>query len=332
MIVNKTWTIPVRRKLAPFEEGVQEVVISNLSSLSPDAHPNIFAITHKTLYKYTAKISHSKHLFRLQPLSDANQTLLHYKFSLSANNASVINFTGVFGNNASFVSIEEPYSELEIITESIVAVHHLPKRMDVLHQSRTMPMIWMPWDRVMMQAYLQTPELPENELFELANYAMEFVRKNQNDTFAIISDMNTTIFQEYSYIEGETSLNTTAWEVYNTQRGVCQDFANLLVCLIRLLGIPARYRMGYIHTQADYTKNQVQSEATHAWVEAFFPYMGWLGFDPTNGCPIEKNHVKVACGRHYNDATPTSGTLFDAGGDVEETLTSSVQVIQLNVD
>src|SRR5262249_8511431 len=158
------------------------------------------------------------HLFRLQPLSDANQTLLHYKFSLSAPQASVINFTGAFGNDASFVEIGESYSELEIITESIVAVHPLPRRLDVLHQSRTMPMIWMPWDRVMMQAYLQTPELPENELFELANYAMEFVKKNQNDTWAIINDMNTTIYRDYSYVEGETSLNTTPWQVYTTQR------------------------------------------------------------------------------------------------------------------
>jgi transglutaminase-like putative cysteine protease len=202
--------------------------------------------------------------------------------------------------------------------------------MDVLHQSRTMPMIWMPWDRVMMQAYLQTPELPESELFELAAYAMEFARKNQNDAIAIISDINKTNYRNYTYIQGETSLNTTPQQVYITKEGVCQDFANLLICLIRLLGIPARYRVGYIYTETDYA-NQAQSDATHAWVEAYFPYIGWLGFDPTNGCLIEKNHIRVACGRHYNDATPTSCTLFKAEEDVEETLSTSVEVVLLNL-
>lgn len=329
MIVNRTYNIPIKRKLAPFEKEVNEPLLTNISSFSPDTNPNIFAVTHKTSYSYTSKVTYSKHLFRLQPSFDISQTVLHYNFTVSVNNGNVTNFTGSFGNHASFLEIREPYTDLDITSESIVVVHELPKNMDLLHQPRTMPLIWMPWDRIMMQAYLQTPELPESELFELAEYAMTFVRRNHNDVFAVLNDINATIYREYIYMPGETSLNTTAYQVYLSRTGVCQDFAMLLICLARLLGLPARYCVGYLYTFSDY-ENKVQSDATHAWVEIYFPYMGWLGLDPTNGCLVEKNHIRVACGRYYNDAAPTSGTIFEAGPQTRESLSASVQVLKLN--
>jgi transglutaminase-like putative cysteine protease len=104
---------------------------------------------------------------------------------------------------------------------------------------------------------------------------------------------------------------------------VCQDFANLFICLARLLSIPARYRMGYIYTGVNY-ENTIQSEASHAWAEVYLPYVGWRGFDPTNGCMAGQDHIRVACGRNYLDATPTSGTIFKGGG--KETLTVSVKI------
>jgi transglutaminase-like putative cysteine protease len=71
--------------------------------------------------------------------------------------------------------------------------------------------------------------------------------------------------------------------------------------------------MGYIYTGANY-ENKIQSDASHAWVEIYLPYVGWRGFDPTNGIMVSQDHVRVACGRNYRDATPTSGTIFKGGG------------------
>jgi len=88
--------------------------------------------------------------------------------------------------------------------------------------------------------------------------------------------------------------------------------------------VPARYRVGYIHTGADYD-NKIQSEASHAWAEVYLPWIGWRGFDPTNGCKVGLDHIRVAAGRTYQDATPTSGTLYKAGGG-RETLEVSVRV------
>ncbi len=329
MLINKTYTIPIRRKQAPFEQERDKTLISHISSYNPDQNPNIFYVKHQTHYAYSAPVNHSKHLFRLQPVIDQEQTVLNYAFDISVKGGKLINFTGAFGNHASFLEINEPYTELIITSQSVVCIQEPPMPSEFLHQPRTLPMIWMPWDRVMMQAYLQIPELPEAELFELAAYAMSFVNKNHNDAYAIISEINETIYREFSYVPGFTSVYTTPYEVYSHRKGVCQDFANLLICLARLLGMPARYRVGYIYTHSEH-ENQIQSSASHAWAEIFFPYIGWVGFDPTNNCLAQKDHIKIAVGRYYNDATPTSGTLFETESHPEESLSIDVQVIKLN--
>jgi transglutaminase-like putative cysteine protease len=174
-----------------------------------------------------------------------------------------------------------------------------------------------------MFSYLLPPELPESQLAELSDYAMSFAERQEFDLVGTLNDMNTAIHDEYAYVSGATTLETTPWEVYVTRRGVCQDFANLLICLARLLNIPARYRVGYIYTAVDYA-NKVQSDASHAWVELYLPWVGWRGFDPTNGCLAGFDHVRVASGRNFRDATPTSGTIYKGGGG--ERLTVSVRV------
>lgn len=141
----------------------------------------------------------------------------------------------------------------------------------------------MPWQRQMMMPYLLPTELPESQLTELTEYAMSFVERNDYHLLKTIEDINVSIYRDYKYVSGSTSLNTTPFEVYTSRQGVCQDFANLFICMARLLGIPARYRMGYIYTGANYT-NKIQSDASHAWAEVYLPYVGWRGFDPTNGC------------------------------------------------
>jgi transglutaminase-like putative cysteine protease len=165
----------------------------------------------------------------------------------------------------------------------------------------------------MLQPFLLPPELAESELLELVEYAMSFVRRNDQDLLDTLLDMNWTIFKEYTYRQGSTTISTTPFEVYVSRRGVCQDFANLFICLARLLGVPARYVCGYIYTGLK-NPNQIQSEASHAWVQMYLPEVGWKGFDPTNGVLTQTEHVRVAVGRSYVDATPTSGTIFVGGG------------------
>jgi transglutaminase-like putative cysteine protease len=185
----------------------------------------------------------------------------------------------------------------------------------------------MPWQRQMMNPYLLPPELPETELRELSGFAMSFAARRENDLLETLIDLNDAIHRDFKYIHGVTTLETSPFEVYTQRRGVCQDFANLFICLARLLGVPARYRVGYIYTGTEHY-NQIQSEASHAWAEVYLPQVGWRGFDPTNGCLVDLDHVRVAAGRNYRDATPTAGTLY-AGGHGEK-LEVSVRVRRID--
>jgi transglutaminase-like putative cysteine protease len=132
--------------------------------------------------------------------------------------------------------------------------------------------------------------------------------------------MNLTLFREYQYVPGSTALQTTPYDVFTTRQGVCQDFSNLFICLARLLGIPARYVCGYVYCPQ---QSQLQSAASHAWVELYIPQVGWKGFDPTNGILPRLDHVRVAVGRHYRDTAPTAGTLYSSAG---ESMAIDVQV------
>jgi transglutaminase-like putative cysteine protease len=237
-------------------------------------------------------------------------------------------FNDVFGNHAVQYLIAEPYTELNIVATSVVRVHAGTGLAAPSQMARaSIPIPWMPWQSQMMMPYLLPPELDESELHELARYAKSFVIRNGFDLVYALLDMTRTLNFEVSYEPGSTRLETTPFEVYKGRRGVCQDFANLLICLARLEHVPARYRVGYIHTGGNY-QNKIQAEASHAWTEAYIPFQGWKGLDPTNGVPVGLDHIRVAAGRNYRDATPTSGVIKVGGGG--ETLEVSVRVESLD--
>ncbi|MFN3202749.1 MAG: class II glutamine amidotransferase [Bradymonadia bacterium] len=283
----------------------------------------ILTVVHETEYEYAKPIELSRHLLRLQPVLDEQQQVLEHSLLIEPECLRT-DFEDVFGNRATRLEVEGSYHEIKFVSTSkvrLVAPSDLSQAYG--HRRSTIPLAWMPWQREMMHPYLLSPELPETQLEELWHYAMSFVERQEYDLVETLYDMNTTLYQDYEYVPGSTQLETTPFEVYVQRKGVCQDFANLFICLARLLNIPARYRVGYIFTGADYD-NKLQSEASHAWAELYLPGIGWRGFDPTNGCLAGLDHVRVACGRNYVDATPTSGTIYRGGGG--EVLRTTVRV------
>jgi transglutaminase-like putative cysteine protease/predicted glutamine amidotransferase len=287
------------------------------------AEPRTYAIVHRTAYRYAQPIERSHHMLRLTPIHDRLQTVHAHTLDVSV--ASVArDYEDVFGNRVRRLSVESPFSEMVIEARSRVEVLDVdPLGFGPLKVSSTIPLVWMPWQRQVLDPFLLPPELPETELAELAEYAMSFVKRNEYDLLDTLLDMNQTIYKEYAYTQGATTVFTTPFEVYVNRRGVCQDFTNLMICMARLLGVPARYVCGYIYTGPK-AANVAQSEASHAWVQLYLPQVGWKGFDPTNGILTQTDHVRVAVGRNYLDATPTSGTIFVGGGG--ETLTVDVRV------
>jgi transglutaminase-like putative cysteine protease/predicted glutamine amidotransferase len=284
--------------------------------------PRILSVVHETLYRYGYQVDHSTHVLRLQPVRDHLQEVLEHEVTVSVPTLRH-EFEDVFGNRATAISVETPYYELKVTSRSLVKVLDPPPLARVAPRRVMLPLVWMPWQRQMMSPYLLPPELSESELETLIAYAMSFARRQDNDLVETLCDMNATIHRDFTYVPGETHIDTTPFEFYERRRGVCQDFANLLICLARLLNIPARYRVGYLYTGADYA-NKLQSEASHAWAELYLPEHGWHGFDPTNGRLVGTDHVRVAAGRHFRDAAPISGTIY-AGGGIE-TLDVKVRV------
>ncbi len=271
-----------------------------------------YAVRHRTTYRYSVPVEQSTHLLRLTPAHDRTQSLEHHNVTVSVD-ARVREYDDVFGNRAQRVAIDAPYTELVIEAVSQVLCMDTDPLQLGPHARSTIPLVWMPWQRHMLDPYLLPPELPESQLRELAEYGMSFVERNDYDLVDTLVDLNQSIFNEYAYQPGSTTLATTAFDVYANRRGVCQDFTNLFICVARLLGVPSRYACGYIYTGPK-GDNQHQGEASHAWAQVYLPDLGWKGFDPTNGVLTQTGHVRVAVGRNYVDATPTSGTLFVGGG------------------
>jgi len=293
------------------------------------AIPRRLEIKHRTVYTYDKPVERSTHLFKLVPLHDRLQRLISSHLTVSVD-GRWRDYDDVFGNRARRLVVTTPFSEMAIQAHSLVMTLDTdPFDFRPLHARTQIPLHWFPWQRTMLAPYLVPPELPESQLIELHEYAMSFVLRNDFDLVDSLLDINRSIFKEYTYKQGTTTVLTTPFETYVRRHGVCQDFTNLFICLARILGIPARYVCGYLYTgpKAADAKGQrlrAMSEATHAWAQVYLPEVGWKGFDPTNGVLTQTDHVRCAVGRNYVDATPTSGTIFVGGGT--ETLEVSVTV------
>ena len=282
-----------------------------------------YDVLHRTVYRYVSAVERSAHVLRLFPAHDRLQRV-HAATLAATVNGHQRDFEDVFGNRVRRLMLDTPFNELAIEARSDVELLDTePLDFRPARVRSTIPLVWMPWQRQILQPFLLPPELPESELAELTAYAMSFAQRNDDELLDTLLDLNATIFTDYQYRQGSTTLGTTAFEVYATRRGVCQDFANLFICLARLLGVPARYVCGYLYTGPSHV-NARMADASHAWVQVYLPEVGWRGFDPTNGVLTQTDHVRVAVGRNYIDATPTSGTLYVGGGG--ETLSVEVRL------
>lgn len=289
---------------------------------SPASH-RILRVRHVTRYSYDQPVARSVHRLHLRPVTDFRQRVLSHSLEIDPD-APRVEFEDVFGNWSTRFELNQPYSHLTIAAESLVEVldsnpfafAQLPIR------PASYPLVWMPWERTMLAPYLTPVELPDTQLQELTDYAMSFVRRNNFDLMETLFALNLALYHDFQYTPSCTDLDTTPFQVYLTRRGVCQDFANLFITMARLLGIPARYVCGYLFTGNNHD-TRAQSDSSHAWVQLYIPNIGWKDFDPTNGVLPQTDHVRVAYGRHYRDATPTTGTLY---GSSPERMTIDVSV------
>jgi transglutaminase-like putative cysteine protease len=154
--------------------------------------------------------------------------------------------------------------------------------------------------------------LPTPLLLELAT---ELNVTRRDDPLKLLYEINRHLYDAISYAPQTTRVDSPIDEALRSRRGVCQDFAHIMIALVRQLGIPCRYVSGYLYHGLDDHDRSI-SDATHAWVEAFLPELGWVGFDPTNALIARDRHIRTALGRDYADVPPTRG-LFRGRTDSE---------------
>ena len=160
------------------------------------------------------------------------------------------------------------------------------------------------WDMLMPSHFAR----PCAELDALAA-KLGVAQRNGSDPLTLVRRLNEELFNAFEYKKESTSVDSPIEDALNSGQGVCQDFAHIMIAMLRNLHIPARYVSGYVYVDATH-KDRSAEGATHAWVEALLPGLGWVGFDPTNNLIAGGRHIRTAIGRDYADVPPTKGTLL----------------------
>ncbi len=260
-----------------------------------------FKIHHVTKYTYEAPVRDSANQIVLFPIQDEFQEVLKQELLITGDPYVEI-YKDYYGNEVGSFMHAEPHHELVIDSkvELITKPKALPKDDEDFHEQ---------WNHLYQIA--NKPDFidflnPEyfNALEEVKNIADKEQFKILTP-FVSAQKLTDYVFSNFKYIKGITSVETTLEEVWKLKAGVCQDFAHILLVMLRLINVPARYVSGYICPN----KNGMRGEgATHAWVEAYIPAYGWLGLDPTNNCITNDRHVRLAVGRNFSDCSPVKGT------------------------
>ncbi len=289
-------------------------------------------ITHETHYDYAPAVDIAQHMAYLQPLTTARQELLGHNLMITPEPAQRSAALDVYGNVRQFFSLQSPHQQLTVVAHSVVATQCVPA-----------PASAMAWEAVRerfrysatghydaaAEFVFPSPYVPRHPDF--AAYARPSFEADK-PLVACARDLMHRIHREFSYESQSTQINTPALEALAQRKGVCQDFAHIMVAALRALGLPARYVSGYLLTQPEPGHVRlVGSDASHAWVSVYVPDwpegQRWLDLDPTNdrdgwGSPGE-DYVTLAVGRDYADVSPIRGVIH---GGAHHTLSVGVTV------
>jgi transglutaminase-like putative cysteine protease len=288
-----------------------------------------YHITHRTLYEYTAPVSVSHHVARLEPLATAMQA--RESFSLQIFPAPALRKARMdyFGNQLCFFAIQEIHSRLEIITSSRVSMRaEKPVRNEsVAPWESVAEMFRDPVSPEVVEPYQFVFDSPQvRASLELSDYARESFAEG-TPLIAGARSLTQRIFEDFKFDPKATTVATPLEEVWESRRGVCQDFAHLGIACLRSLGLPARYVSGYLRTRSpEGTPRLVGADASHAWFAIFSPGTGWVDFDPTNNLQPAGEHITVAYGRDFGDVSPVAGILTGGGRHIVKVAVDVEQV------
>jgi transglutaminase-like putative cysteine protease len=288
----------------------------------------IYTIRHRTTYSYESKVKLARCVLRLTPPTTLTQTVLNSEIVVTPTPSSIRQRIGPFAERTTTVLVETPHNALTIEARALVEVH-----------ARSVgPLSTDPqWEAVRTQAF-GSADLsvagPAAFLFPttrtpLSRPITEYARASFPEGRTIVdavADLMRRIHADFTYDSKATDVRTPPAEAFEARRGVCQDFAHVMLSGLRGLGLPGAYVSGYLRTTPPPGRPRLAgADATHAWVSVWCgERRGWIGFDPTNAILAENDHIVLAVGRDYSDVAPIDGIILAPG---EQTLKVEVDVI-----
>lgn len=259
-----------------------------------------FFIKHKTEYIYSDVIFESAYKIKLYPLIDDYLKLINHNIQVSFN-PIIETFVDFNQNIVGSFSIVEPHKKfiIESYLEVITSKKSLPKLKGTVDKNWEL-LNGLKKDINFIDFLLKNPSKGDSFYNSLLS-KINILEKQPQD---IAVELCEYVYKNFKYTKNVTTVNTTIDEVWDLKAGVCQDFAHVLIHILKMANIPAKYVSGYICSNEN---GLIGLGATHAWVEAYIPNYGWLGLDPTNNCIVSDKHVKIATGRNYFDCAPVDG-------------------------
>ena len=282
-----------------------------------------YTIRHLTKFRYSAPVSESLMELRMQPRTEANQRCLTFQVSVTPR-TRVASYRDYLGNTVHHFDVPGRHRQLVIVAEALVEVRE-PAGLPALDGAAWTELDAMIaagdyWEMLMPSHFAQPTVQLQAFARELGFDSREQARSR--DPLALLLELNSALYSAIAYMPKSTQVDSPLDHALRSRKGVCQDFAHIMLALVRQLGIPCRYVSGYLfHRSGEKTRSA--EGATHAWVEALLPESGWVGFDPTNNVLASDGHVRTAVGRDYADVPPSRGVFK---GSVESELTVAVRV------
>ncbi len=270
-------------------------------------------ISHLTKYTYEQPVIDSMNEIRLTPRTNDDQ-VCHEHTILIKPNVQLCSYQDYFGNKVHHFSIASSHQELLIESRSIVETSDQPDELKQ-HLPFESELEILMSDSIQNQyaEYLMETDYTRTTP-ELRRFCSTHIQLNEmNGVYQLLEYISSLLFSNLTYDSTASHVHTTVEETLRLKRGVCQDYAHLMIAICRIYSIPSRYVSGYQFI-ADLNDEQTEIQhASHAWIEAYIPILGWIGFDPTNNGKINWRYVKIGHGRNYSDIVPVKGVYQGIG-------------------
>lgn len=284
---------------------------------------NRFEIEHVSHYRYTSPARHSVMSLCMQPRSSVRQQLLHFALTIDPFTLYSVGLDP-YGNTKHVFSVHQWHDSLKITARTTIETGptaRLPRSLaagawDTIRAWRDSFALWdFTHDSPLARSTPALTAFIEREGIEPAD-----------DPLQAVGMLSEKLHSVFDYVPGSTTAASPIDHILETGRGVCQDYAHVMIAIARSWDVPARYVSGYVHVTGEgreqaqassqtqtlsqaQTSSQTPHTATHAWVECRLPGLGWVGFDPTNQTLADDHHVTIAVGRDYQDVPPSKGVL-----------------------